>query len=126
MPRAQRTKSAVHEALQRRVGERPGDSFSGLLDAATPSHPRPTRCCASGMRLTTNHVASTPSTRTGSAGWRIGRDEADEYSPRNGWTDPAPIVPPQARTNPFELTLERSVSSKPAKSSRGANGSARV
>jgi hypothetical protein len=31
MPRAQRTKSAVHEALQRRVDERPGDSFSGLL-----------------------------------------------------------------------------------------------
>ena len=31
MPRAQRTKSAVHEALQRRVGERPGDSFSGLF-----------------------------------------------------------------------------------------------
>jgi hypothetical protein len=31
MPRAQRTKSAVHEALQRRAGERPGDSFSGLL-----------------------------------------------------------------------------------------------
>jgi hypothetical protein len=31
MPRAQRTKSAVHEALQRRAGKRPGDSFSGLL-----------------------------------------------------------------------------------------------
>jgi hypothetical protein len=45
---------------------------------------------------------ATPSARTGSAGWRIGRNEADEYSPRNGWTDPAPIVPPQARTNPFE------------------------
>ena len=31
MPRAQRTQSAGHEALQRRVRERPGDSFSGLL-----------------------------------------------------------------------------------------------
>ncbi len=31
MPRAQRTKSAGHEALQRRVSERPGDSFSGKL-----------------------------------------------------------------------------------------------
>jgi hypothetical protein len=33
MPRAQRTKSAVHEALQRRAGERPGASFSVKLDA---------------------------------------------------------------------------------------------
>ena len=31
MPRAQRTQSAVHEALQRRASERPGDSFSGKL-----------------------------------------------------------------------------------------------
>ena len=31
MPRAQRTKSAVHEALQRRAGNGPGDGFSGLL-----------------------------------------------------------------------------------------------
>ena len=31
MPRAQRTKSAGHEALQRRVSERPGASFSGKL-----------------------------------------------------------------------------------------------
>jgi hypothetical protein len=31
MPRAQRTKSAVHEALQRRADERPGDGFSGKL-----------------------------------------------------------------------------------------------
>ena len=31
MPRAQRTKSAGHEALQRRASERPGDSFSGKL-----------------------------------------------------------------------------------------------
>jgi hypothetical protein len=28
VPRAQRTKSAVHEALQRRASERPGDGFS--------------------------------------------------------------------------------------------------
>jgi hypothetical protein len=35
MPRAQRTKSAGHEALQRRAGERPGDSFSGLLGGAS-------------------------------------------------------------------------------------------
>jgi hypothetical protein len=35
MPRAQRTKSAVHEALQRRAGERPGDSFSGLLGGSS-------------------------------------------------------------------------------------------
>jgi hypothetical protein len=33
MPRAQRTKSAVHEALQRRADERPGASFSVELDA---------------------------------------------------------------------------------------------
>jgi hypothetical protein len=33
MPRAQRTKSAVHEALQRRAGQRPGASFSVKLDA---------------------------------------------------------------------------------------------
>jgi hypothetical protein len=38
MPRAQRTKSAVHEALQRRAGERPGASFSVELDA--PPQPR--------------------------------------------------------------------------------------
>ena len=31
MPRAQRTKSAVHEALQRRARNGPGDGFSGLL-----------------------------------------------------------------------------------------------
>ena len=31
MPRARRTKSAVHEALQRRVSERPGVSFSDEL-----------------------------------------------------------------------------------------------
>jgi hypothetical protein len=36
MPRAQRTKSAVHEALQRRAGQRPGASFSVKLDA--PPH----------------------------------------------------------------------------------------
>ena len=35
MPRAQRTKSAVHEALQRRAGNGPGDGFSGLLGART-------------------------------------------------------------------------------------------
>jgi hypothetical protein len=31
MPRAQRTKSAVHEALQRRAGDGPGDGFSEEL-----------------------------------------------------------------------------------------------
>jgi len=31
MPRALPTQSAVHEALQRRTGERPGDSFNGEL-----------------------------------------------------------------------------------------------
>ena len=31
MPRALPTQSAVHEALQRRVSERPGDSFNGKL-----------------------------------------------------------------------------------------------
>ena len=31
MPRAQRTKSAGHEALQRRASERPGVSFNGKL-----------------------------------------------------------------------------------------------
>jgi len=31
MPRALPTQSAVHEALQRRANERPGDSFSGEL-----------------------------------------------------------------------------------------------
>jgi hypothetical protein len=31
MPRARRTKSAVHEALQRRASERPGDGFSDEL-----------------------------------------------------------------------------------------------
>jgi hypothetical protein len=36
MPRAQRTESAVHEALQRRAGQRPGASFSVKLDA--PPH----------------------------------------------------------------------------------------
>jgi hypothetical protein len=36
MPRAQRTKSAVHEALQRRAGQRPGASFSVKLDAPPP------------------------------------------------------------------------------------------
>jgi hypothetical protein len=35
VPRAQRTKSAGHEALQRRVDERPGDSFSGKLAGET-------------------------------------------------------------------------------------------
>ena len=38
MPRAQRTKSAVHEALQRRAGQGPGASFSVKLDA--PPQPR--------------------------------------------------------------------------------------
>jgi hypothetical protein len=40
MPRAQRTKSAVHAALQRRAGERPGASFSVELDAP-PQAPFP-------------------------------------------------------------------------------------
>ena len=34
MPRAQRTQSAVHEALQRRAGHGPGDGFSAELGAA--------------------------------------------------------------------------------------------
>jgi len=33
MPRARPTQSAVHEALQRRTDERPGDSFNGELGA---------------------------------------------------------------------------------------------
>jgi hypothetical protein len=33
MPKAQRTKSAGHEALQRRASERPGDGFSEKLAA---------------------------------------------------------------------------------------------
>ena len=39
MPRAQRTKSAVHEALQRRAGNRPGDGFSGLLGGGSKLNP---------------------------------------------------------------------------------------
>jgi hypothetical protein len=43
MPRAQRTKSAVHEALQRRAGQRPGASFSVKLDAPPPAWRPPLR-----------------------------------------------------------------------------------
>ena len=43
MPRAQRTKSAVHEALQRRAGQRPGASFSVKLDAPPPAWRPPYR-----------------------------------------------------------------------------------
>ena len=39
MPRAQRTKSAVHEALQRRASKRPGDSLSGELGGAVQRAP---------------------------------------------------------------------------------------
>ena len=39
MPRAQRTKSAVHEALQRRAGNGPGDGFSGLLGGGSKFSP---------------------------------------------------------------------------------------
>ena len=34
-----RTKSAVHEALQRRAGNRPGDGFSGLLGGGSKLNP---------------------------------------------------------------------------------------
>jgi hypothetical protein len=43
MPRAQRTKSAVHEALQRRAGDRPGASFSVKLDAPPQARLSPYR-----------------------------------------------------------------------------------
>jgi hypothetical protein len=43
MPRARRTKSAVHEALQRRAGQRPGASFSVKLDAPPPAWRPPLR-----------------------------------------------------------------------------------
>jgi hypothetical protein len=43
MPRAQRTKSAVDEALQRRAGERPGASFSVKLGGRL-SFLLPSRC----------------------------------------------------------------------------------
>lgn len=43
MPRARRTKSAVHEALQRRVDERPGDSFTAKLAGGE-------RCCLVSQR----------------------------------------------------------------------------
>ena len=39
MPRAQRTQSAVHEALQRRAGHGPGDGFSAELGAAVLLRP---------------------------------------------------------------------------------------
>ena len=39
MPRTQRTKSAAHEALQRRAYERPGGSFSGKLAVWYPRFP---------------------------------------------------------------------------------------
>jgi hypothetical protein len=56
MPRAQRTKSAVHEALQRRAGERPGASFSVKLDA--PPQPRvpPNRGSHRGVSLSPPHT----------------------------------------------------------------------
>jgi hypothetical protein len=56
MPRAQRTKSAVHEALQRRAGERPGASFSVKLDAPPQARLPPHRFHTGSVVLATHNT----------------------------------------------------------------------
>ena len=87
MPRAQRTKSAVHEALQRRARNGPGDGFSGLLGC--PAH-----LLILASRVSQRHAASShPKQRRV---WRVHALHAAARKPRRGVlfrraADPLPV-----------------------------------
>ena len=87
MPRAQRTKSAVREALQRRARNGPGDGFSGLLGC--PAH-----LLILASRVSQRHAASShPKQRRV---WRVHALHAAARKPRRGVlfrraADPLPV-----------------------------------